>query len=147
MKTRNQIKSTLVDFTVLWQECQKQPCRRFSLKSSLHKKWSFLLRISSVTVTKSAGNVVFVTFTEESLNENFTFCAVAVFKKFTIPTGNTCVGVSFKNNAGLKTWNYIKKRPKTFSMVHCYASLKVQGLDCMTTSGFRVWFTGLVFCF
>ena len=90
-------------------------------------------------MTKSAGNVVFVTFTEESLNENFTFCAVAVFKKFTIPTGNTCVGVSFKNNAGLKTWNYIKKRPQNFfngSLLHqpkgsrsrLYDNVRLQGL-------------------
>ena len=34
----------------------------------MHKKWSFLLRISSVNVTKSA-----VTFAEE---KNFIFCAV-----------------------------------------------------------------------
>ena len=33
---------------------------------TLHKKWSFPLRISSVNVTKSAGNLM----------ENFSFCAV-----------------------------------------------------------------------
>ena len=37
---------------------------------SLHKKWSFLLRISSVTVTKSA------VFCGNSFFENFIFCAV-----------------------------------------------------------------------
>ena len=35
-------------------------------EATLHKKWSFPLRISSVNVTKSAGNLV--TFTEEILN-------------------------------------------------------------------------------
>ena len=32
-------------------------------------------------------------------------------------------------------------------MVHPYMDLKVQGLDCMTASGFRVRLTGLVFVF
>ena len=40
---------------------------------SLHKKWSFPLRISSVNVTKSA---VLCTFTEEILNGKLHFCAV-----------------------------------------------------------------------
>ena len=35
----------------------------------------------------------------------------------------------------------------TFSMVHYYIRLKVQGLHCMTASRFRIWDTGLVFCF
>ena len=49
---------------------------------TLHKKWSFSLRNSSVNVTKSAGNYGFG-FTEEtidllkkSLTENFIFYAV-----------------------------------------------------------------------
>ena len=33
-----------------------------------YKKWSFPLRISSVNVTKSAGNCILATFTEEILN-------------------------------------------------------------------------------
>ena len=36
----------------------------------------------------------------------------AVLKKFTTPTGNTYVGVLFKNVAGRKTCNFIKKRPQ-----------------------------------
>ena len=32
-------------------------------------------------------------------------------------------------------------------MVHCYIGLKVQGLYCMTVSGFSVQVTGLVFVF
>ena len=43
---------------------------------SLHKNWSFSLRISSVNVTKSAGNCGLVTFTEEILNEKLHFCPV-----------------------------------------------------------------------
>ena len=41
----------------------------------MHKKWSFPLWISSVNVTKSAGNCEFGHL-EKSLMENFTFCAV-----------------------------------------------------------------------
>ena len=40
---------------------------------SLHKKWSFLLSISSVNVTKYAGNCGLVTFTEEILNGKLHF--------------------------------------------------------------------------
>ena len=75
------------------------------------------------------------------------------------------LGSLFKNVAGLKAYSFIKKRPQnrcfpvniakflivlistyttsakdcflTFSMVHCYIAQKVQGLDCVTTSGFR----------
>ena len=47
---------------------QKQP--------SLHKKWSFPLRIYSVNVTKSTGNCVFSHLLKKSLMENFIFCAV-----------------------------------------------------------------------
>ena len=36
---------------------------------------------------------------------------------------------------------------KTVSMVHCFMFLKVQGLDCVTASGFRARVTVLVFCF
>ena len=43
--------------------------RRPCIKLSLHKKCSFPLTISSVNVTKSAGNC---------LMENFIFCAVCV---------------------------------------------------------------------
>ena len=72
----------------------------------------------------------------------------------------------FKNIAGLKACNFIKKRLQqrcflvnnakflilffsktsandcflTFSMVHCYIGLKVEGLECMATSGFRASF-------
>ena len=38
---------------------------------SLHKKWSFSLKVSSVNVNKSARN--FYTFTEEILNEKLHF--------------------------------------------------------------------------
>ena len=40
-------------------------------KRSLYRKWSFLLRISSVNVTKSAADLV--TFTEEILNGKLRF--------------------------------------------------------------------------
>ena len=41
------------------------------------QKWSFLLRISSVNVTKSAGNCDLVTFTEDILNGKLHFlCSV-----------------------------------------------------------------------
>ena len=40
------------------------------------------------------------------------FYKKAVLKKFTKSTGNTCVGVLFKNVAGLKACNFIKKRPQ-----------------------------------
>ena len=44
---------------------------------TLHEKWSFPLRISSVNVTKSAISDL-VTFIEENLMENFNFCAVTL---------------------------------------------------------------------
>ena len=46
---------------------------------SLHKKWSFPLRISSVNVAKSAGNYEFSHISRwKSIMENFIFCAVFV---------------------------------------------------------------------
>ena len=42
-------------------------------KGTLNKKWCFLLRISSVNVTKSAGNCDFATFTEEILSGKLQF--------------------------------------------------------------------------
>ena len=49
-----------------------------NLTVTLHKKWSFPLRISSVNATKSAAQFPtdLVTFTEEIPIENFIFCAV-----------------------------------------------------------------------
>ena len=47
-------------------------------KSTLHKKWSFPLRISSVNVTKSAGN--WSHLLKKPLMENFIFCAVQTFQ-------------------------------------------------------------------
>ena len=46
------------------------------LTVSLHKKWSFPLRISSVNATKSAGNWDLVTFTEEIHNGKLHFCVL-----------------------------------------------------------------------
>ena len=47
-------------------------------KFTLHKKWSFPLRISSINLTKSAGNCDLVTFTEEILHGKFHFlCSVS----------------------------------------------------------------------
>ena len=43
--------------------------------------------------------------------------------------------------------NICKRLLFDFSMVHSYMDLTVQGLDCMTASGFRVRVTGLVFAF
>ena len=40
---------------------------------ALHKKWSFLLRISSVNVTKSQGTADLLTFTAEIINGKFQF--------------------------------------------------------------------------
>ena len=117
---RSQIRNTLAEFTVLRWDCQKQQPEVFFKKT--------------------------------------------VLKKFTISTGNTRVRPLFKNVAGLKACKFIKKRLQhrcflvniakfeycffrktsanncflTFLMVHCYMGLKVRGLDCMTTSGFRV---------
>ena len=52
--------------------------RKLALKTqkALHKRWSYPLQISSVNVTKSAGNCDLVTFTEEICMENCMFCAV-----------------------------------------------------------------------
>ena len=45
--------------------------------SPVHKKWSFLFRISSANVTKSVGNCSLVTFTEEILNGKVYFLCSA----------------------------------------------------------------------
>ena len=46
--------------------------------TSLHKKWSFPLRISSVNVAKSAGNCGFWShLLKKSLMESFGFCTVS----------------------------------------------------------------------
>ena len=45
-----------------------QGLKGFSVVLSLHKKWSFSLKISSVNVTKSAETADLATFTEEILN-------------------------------------------------------------------------------
>ena len=47
--------------------------------ASLHKKWSFPLRSSSVNVTKSEGNCEFGHISEEILNENLHFLCSACF--------------------------------------------------------------------
>ena len=57
----------------------------------LHKKWSFPLRVSSVNVTKSAGNCGSVRFTEEIFNWKLHFfnavdliCLLALFRTIKI---------------------------------------------------------------
>ena len=49
--------------------------------NTLHKKWSFALKISSVNVTKSAGNGGFSHLLKKSLMENFIFCTVKIAQK------------------------------------------------------------------
>ena len=44
------------------------------------QKKMFVLRISSVNVTKSAGNCGFVTLLKKSLMKNFIFCAMIFVK-------------------------------------------------------------------
>ena len=45
-------------------------------RNTLHKKWSFPLRISEVNMTKSAVSTGFVTSTEENLEGKLHFCLV-----------------------------------------------------------------------
>ena len=52
------------------------------VETALHKKWSFPLRISSVSVTKSAVSCIFDHIYWRNLMENFTFCAVRDFDLF-----------------------------------------------------------------
>ena len=55
---------------LLFKEPGRPVSRRYKIMDiTLHKKWSFLLRISTINVTKSD----LVTFTEEILNRNFHF--------------------------------------------------------------------------
>ena len=54
---------------------QKTPA--MSNHQSQHKKWNFPLSISSVNVTKSAGNLIWSHLLKKSLRENFIFCAVS----------------------------------------------------------------------
>ena len=51
-------------------------CGGDSSYMSLYKKWSFPLRISSVNVTKSAGNCGWPHLLKKTLIVNFIFCAV-----------------------------------------------------------------------
>ena len=62
----------IVPYEYLW---KKYVCWSFM---SLHKKWSFPLRISSVNVTKSAVSCGFgrTHLLKKSLMENFNFCTV-----------------------------------------------------------------------
>ena len=86
-----------------------------------------------------------------------------VLKNFTISTGNPCWSLFLKSCRAEGLQLYQKDTPMqvvfcdyckifktnylTSFMVHYYMGLKVQGLGCMTVSGFRVQVTGLVFCF
>ena len=56
----------------------KHPKNKESEALTLHKKWSFPLRISTVKVTKSQCPVDLVTFLNTSLMVNFIFCAVLI---------------------------------------------------------------------
>ena len=56
---------------------------------TLHKKWSFPLRISSSNVIKSAEIVDLVTLLKKSLMENCSFCAVSDFIQIYIHPGCT----------------------------------------------------------
>ena len=70
-------------------------------KKEKKKKWSFLLRISSVNVTKSTRNCGYtdlVTFTEEILNENVFFCGVWVKSRYYLNSNG--------NDSELLTWKY-----------------------------------------
>ena len=60
----------------------------------LHKKWSFPLKISSVNVTKSAGNCGLVTVAEEIFNGKLHFL---------------CCGIQHIN---LRSGNLLKRRPQ-----------------------------------
>ena len=51
--------------------------RRLS-QSTLHKKWSFSLRFSSVSVISSSGTANLVKFTGEILNEKLHFLSSAI---------------------------------------------------------------------
>ena len=53
---------------------------QFNSKLTLHKKWSFPWRISSVNVIKSAGNLV--TFTDEILNGKLHFLCSAKYAEY-----------------------------------------------------------------
>ena len=57
-------------------------CFALYMLLSLHKKWSFPLRISSVNVNNSAADLV--TFTEEILNVKLCFLAVFSIKYFVV---------------------------------------------------------------
>ena len=57
-----------------------------TIKVSLQKKWSFLLKISSVNVTKSAGNCGLVTFADKILNGELHFLCSACFAEHSYKT-------------------------------------------------------------
>ena len=92
----------------------------------------------------------------------------AALKNFATSTRTPVLESLFNKVAGLKAWNFIKKRPQDrcfpvniakflrlylfwklswngsflmILMVH-YMGLKIQGIDCMTMLGFRVRVTG-----
>ena len=77
--------------------------------STLHKKWSFQLQISSVNVAKSAGNCGLVIFTEEICNGKLhflcsvnyllsLFCTLLFLLILTLKNLNTMLYSCFNNN-------------------------------------------------
>ena len=80
-----------------WQTSTKKANKYFARKAlpyifdrflTLHKKWSFPLRISSVNVTKSAETADLVTFTEGKLHKYFSTKALfilAIVAEFHVP--------------------------------------------------------------
>ena len=87
---------------------------------TLHKKWSFQLRISSVNVTESGGICDLVTFTEEILNGKLYFLAVLKNRGRVI--------VKFKCRKQIKnvlfTQNVFEKEKKTCKRA-CYKLSKL----------------------
>ena len=131
--------------------------------------WKFLIKIESTwrREIKEQAPQLTLLYCGRSFRSSHQRCSLenSVLKNFAISTGSTCVGLSFlksyRSEGPQSVFLWILENFKdyifwktsvnscflTFSMAQCYMGLKVQDLNCMIASGFRVWVTGLGFVF
>ena len=127
MEAWNQIRDTLADFTVLWWDCQKQP---LSLKKLFSKSSRYPQEITVLEpLFKNVTGLKACNFIEKSLqhrcfHENIAKFLVLLFSK------NICKRLLFDFFNG--------------SLLHGPKGSRSRLYDA---SGFRVWDTGLDFCF
>ena len=98
---------------------------------TLHKKWSFTLRISSVNVTKSAVSCGLVSFTEKILNEKLNFlCRVSPIEPVNgllLASYNTII---LQVECG--TWDFVATREVSFEKYNQLKCMQLKVLKSVT---------------